>query len=446
MDEEYLRRLGLSVARGVPQLATGFVDLAALPFTMTGLLEPEQAFGSTAYLTSKGLLPPEQTGLLNETAEMLSSAINPAGAVKSGLLGIGAIAGARRSGKLPGSHLPHTPQKPNPVVGTRFEVEDLGGLLDKKPINLEDFYGSSVMVMPWDSTSRNVAVNAVSDIGLPNPVITHGGQDYARDVAHQAQRIAGASNEGIAKRIRDRELQAIQENLAAGGSGRVLHMPITMGEFSENFSVMPTNVLLEVLDTVRPTKRAFKELNDQIRAFTPEGKKADFKPFKNFKGVETEAGRLQLLTGEGIDTTAGELRKAFVNRMYLKGNQERFGFNAEDIVNAVSDPSLLGVPKGYVGNTVIGSQPGGMQLLPSRNPTYNTDFTAEYLGTMGQSMPVEQLMPRTFARLSNELANTKGNLRQNVIGALEKRKEGVSEIIDDQFLENLNRYFRSVRQ
>lgn len=86
--EETLRSLGLSAARGIPQLATGFVDLAALPFTATGLLKPEQAVGSTAYLTSKGLLPPEQQGLLNQTTELLSGAINPVGAVKTvGLLG-----------------------------------------------------------------------------------------------------------------------------------------------------------------------------------------------------------------------------------------------------------------------------------------------------------------------------------------------------------------------
>lgn len=86
--EETLRKLGLAAARGVPQLATGFVDLAALPFTMTGVMKPEQAVGSTAYLTSKGLLPPPQEGLLSETTELVSSAVNPATAVKSiGLLG-----------------------------------------------------------------------------------------------------------------------------------------------------------------------------------------------------------------------------------------------------------------------------------------------------------------------------------------------------------------------
>jgi hypothetical protein len=85
-----LYSLGKSVARGVPQLATGFVDLAALPLTMTGVRKPEQIFGSTAYLTEKGLLPPAQTGLLNQSTELASSMVNPATAAKGvsvGLLG-----------------------------------------------------------------------------------------------------------------------------------------------------------------------------------------------------------------------------------------------------------------------------------------------------------------------------------------------------------------------
>ena len=91
MDEEFLRKLGLSIARGVPQMATGMVDMAAMPFTMTGLLDEKDVVGGTAYLTEMGLLPPPQEGLLNETTELVSSALNPAGAVKGGLLGLGAL-------------------------------------------------------------------------------------------------------------------------------------------------------------------------------------------------------------------------------------------------------------------------------------------------------------------------------------------------------------------
>jgi len=98
MNEEFLRKLGLSIARGVPQMATGMVDLAALPFTLTGLIDEKDVVGGTEYLTQRGLLPPPQEGLLNETTELVSSALNPTGAVKGGLLGLGAL-GTMVSGK-----------------------------------------------------------------------------------------------------------------------------------------------------------------------------------------------------------------------------------------------------------------------------------------------------------------------------------------------------------
>jgi hypothetical protein len=126
---ETLKKLGLATARGVPQLATGFVDLAALPFTMTGMLKPEQAVGSTAYLTSKGMLPPEQKGLLGETTELVTSALNPAGAVKGiGLLGATkaskeAMAAIR---KMADERVPtdlswvNNPVTPNPPISTSY--------------------------------------------------------------------------------------------------------------------------------------------------------------------------------------------------------------------------------------------------------------------------------------------------------------------------------------
>ena len=90
MDPEFLKKLGLSIARGVPQMATGMVDLAAMPFTMTGLLDEKDVVGGTEYLTQRGLLPPPQEGVIPETLEMLSGSMSPGGAGKEllgGLLG-----------------------------------------------------------------------------------------------------------------------------------------------------------------------------------------------------------------------------------------------------------------------------------------------------------------------------------------------------------------------
>ena len=337
-----------------------------------------------------------------------------------------------------------TPLKPDPSVGTRFEREYMGGLLDKTPLKLEDYQGSSVMIMPWDSTSRNYKIFGVSDEALANPIITHGGQDYARDLAHIEQGIAGASNLGIAKRIRDRDTMARMENIQAGGTGEILHLPVTMGSGSENFSVMPVEVLLNFADKANLSKASLKEFDDSIRNFkVAKGKGEDRKvsyPFKNFKGIMSEEGRVQMYSGEGVDSTAGELRKAITDRFYLKENQEKFAFNAEDISAALTDPALVGVPKGYVGNTVIMSTPEGMHLRPSVNRTYNTDFTGQYEGTLGQSLPVEVLLAEKFGLLGNEFAGKTGDIRNMVLGALEKRKEGVSQMVDEQMIERYYKY------
>lgn len=342
------------------------------------------------------------------------------------------------------AYRPSTPLKIDPSVGTRFEREYLGGLAEKTPLKIEDYQGASVMLMPWDSSSRNYKIKSVSDVELPQGLITHGGQDYARDLSHIEQGIAGASGLDIAKRIRDRDAMARIENINAGGTGEILHLPVTMGAGAENFSVMPVEGLLQIADVAKLPNSLIKEFDDSVRNFKiAKGVGADRKitqPFKNFKGIMSEEGRVQMYSGEGIGSTAGELRKAITDRFYMKGNQERFGFNAEDLQNAIIDPSLLGVPKGYVGNTAILTTPEGMHLRPSMNRTYNTDFTGEYQGTLGQSVPAEVLFPRLFPQLEQEFAGKQGSIRNMALGALEKRKEGVSEMIDQQVIDNYYNY------
>lgn len=66
-----------SIARGAPQAVTGFVDLAGLPFTASGLLDPRQVVGSTAYLTQRGLLPQPSQSLLGQTTEAISGGLMP---------------------------------------------------------------------------------------------------------------------------------------------------------------------------------------------------------------------------------------------------------------------------------------------------------------------------------------------------------------------------------
>jgi hypothetical protein len=343
---------------------------------------------------------------------------------------------------LMGSYLPSTPLKVNPLVGTRYEREFLGGLAEKQPQSIENLKGSSLMVMPWDASSRNYAVKSISGEALPKSVITHGGQDYARDVAHMQEGIAGASNLGIAKRIQSRDAQARKENLAAGGTGDIIHSPITMGEGDINFSVMPTEAMLGIIDARQPSKKFIKELDASIRQYKDPQRGTT--PFKDFAGINTEEGRMQLFTGEGVTGTAGDLRKTFINRTAgLKGRQEYLGFNAEDLAAALRDPALEGVPKGYIGNTLIKVGPEGMHLRPSKNPTYSTDFTGQYIGTLGNNVPIEVLFPKLFPQYEQAYAKQRGDLRNMAIGGLEKSSKNVSELIDQQVIDNYYKYLEN---
>lgn len=436
-----IESLGRGALVQLPALVGDTSQLARqfIPETM------QNTFGNRTMPTSEEILAkiprinPDYQG--SQQHEMVGGLISPA---MPSLL----RAGATATKNMPIGNMTYrvsTPKNPDPLVGTQFEREFLGGLAEKTPIKIEDLKDSSLMVMPWDASSRNYAVKSISGEALPNKIITHGGHDYARDVGHIEQGVAGASNLGIAKRIQSRDAQARLENIAAGGSGDVIHLPITMGEGDMNFSVMPTQALLGIIDAREPSKKFMKELDTSIRQYVDPKKRTQ--PFKDFAGVNSEVGRMQLFTGEGVNGTAGDLRKVFVNRTAgLKGRQEYLGFNAEDLAAALRDPALEGVPKGYVGNTLIKVGNEGMHLRPSKNPTYSTDFTGQYMGSLGNNVPIEALFPKLFPKFEKAYSKQKGDLRNMAIGGLEKKSEGVSEFVDQQVIDNYYKNLEAIKK
>ncbi len=84
-------QLGTSMVRGIPQLATGLIDLAALPLSLSDVVKPENVFGSTEQLAKQGFLPPKQTGLINQGVEIGSSMLNPSSLAKGAVIGLGGI-------------------------------------------------------------------------------------------------------------------------------------------------------------------------------------------------------------------------------------------------------------------------------------------------------------------------------------------------------------------
>jgi hypothetical protein len=364
-----------------------------------------------------------------------------------------AVVGAVTGGMAPGpmdaaTYLAHTPKKPHPDVGKRYVTEDLGGMVPKTPRKIEDLKDASLLHGPWDRSSRNQKITSVSDEILPEPVITTGGQDFARDKKHVEALIAGASNEGIAKRVQDRANVTAAENLEAGGSGLVYTLPSTMAHGAEAFSSMPSNVLIQLLRNAPLKKADLAELNRMVRDapfFVKD--KGLTRPFGKFAGFENDRLlREQLSQGLGPGATAGELRKAITNQLTKVGPQKTIGYNADDMWQSILDPALRDATYGQVGNTVIRAAPGAPtspSKLGSRHPDYDTDNPGEYYGSLGFNAPVEVVMPKTYERIFKEMKGKVGDPRQMTIDAMSKRKEGFSEIVDQRVIDSVNEWKRA---
>lgn len=347
------------------------------------------------------------------------------------------------------AYLPDTPSKPNPLVGTRFTREDLNNLTPKVPMKIEDLQGSTIKIMPWDSTNAEQRITSVS--GEPVNVKTYGGQDFARALHNYNQDVGGASNREIAKRIASRIDEARKINEQNKGTGDIYMLPSTMSKGAENFSPMPTDVFLQLIQN-NPDKNHITKLNEWLRNAPVVKNKKIIRPFTNFQGIDTEEGIKQLYSGEGFDAggTAGEFRKAFAKEMEKVRNEQVFGYNAKDVTSAVLDPSLIGVPKGYVGNTIIKAMPD-TKLLPSTHPAYDTDFSGKYAGSLLNNIPVEVMMPKSYNALYAEFAAKYPNknpaaIKNMSLAAMEKRKAGVYEMVDSQVIDNVNNYLQSLKK
>jgi hypothetical protein len=353
-----------------------------------------------------------------------------------------------------------TEKKPDPLVGTRFINEAPFGLNPNDPFDLGKFQGASGLVLPWDSQSRNVKTTQVSGMDLPNQIFrsTHGGVPYSFDTQHAARGIVGSSGEDISKRVKTRADTAVRENIDLGGSGELLHMPITMGFRAEDYALPYSEFSFDLINyklmTGELTLKQAEELANMVRNFEPPKYKGK-KPFADFAGFTSPEGLEQIYTGQGINAPSGELRKAIADRIiHQKGSQEKLGFNAEDLMNATTYEPLRGVDKGFIGSSVMRNTPTGMQLSPSAGKyPYDTDFSGEHLGRLEDNVDVEALFYRTLNPIKRELMDretkkpyTRESLRNAAIGAIEKRNENVSQMIDQQFLDDYDTYITELRK
>ena len=357
-------------------------------------------------------------------------------------------------GGQPKGYLQSTPKNPHPLVGVRHKSTPQGNLAQRIAFDLFKHEGKgSIVPVPYDATSRDNLVTHVSGHRLRKPLLTEAGFDYSMDPNHIVQNIGGASGLQIAGRVQDRINQAGDEH-----GGDVFLLPNTMGENAENFSHHPAHIVLDllrqrklephILDALTHDLRSQHELVEDKQT----KKKYRVYPYQNFVGFGHPKMEEQIMSGgHGLDTSAGNLRKKLMDRLGGVNMQKLLNYNIADLKGAILDPDLATDPKGYMGRTVVKAQPNAPLRL-SKHGSYDTDYAGQYQGNM-HNRPIELLMPDVYSNIHQELTGLKKNegksdpqMRAQVVGAIEKRKQGIAQPINSRVINNAGLYEEGLKQ
>jgi hypothetical protein len=352
-----------------------------------------------------------------------------------------------------------TPMKPDPVVGTRFKATPQGNLVKRKPFDIMSMENKGSFVnLPYDATTRDNLVTEVSGHTLNNPLLTEAGFDYSMDPKHVKKGIGGASNLGIASRVKGRIDQAAQEH-----QGDVFLVPNTMSDsdkpkdFPENFSHHPVHILMDLMEQRQLNKNTLQALTDDIRSQpeiiqTRSGPKKVF-PYTKFVGFGHPKMKHQLMNGgSGLDTTAGNLRKKVTERLAQVNMQKLLDYNIGDLRASILDPDIATDPKGYMGRNFIKAKPNSA-LMQSMHSAYDTDYGGTYAGGFGKNRPIELLQPDVYETVEKEIkarpvkkVKSDADYRAQVIGAIEKRKEAIAQPINARVINNAGLYEEGLKQ
>jgi len=241
--------------------------------------------------------------------------------------------------------LVNTPTKPNERVGKRFTIEDRSNNVPIETLKAEDLIGKTIVTKPTDLTSRDKFITSVSDLKLPYPLLTEGGELFGAAKKNVDRDVFYASNYSAALGDVNRLKEALELDKARGGTG-VIYAPTSMAQHSSNFSTMPTGLLMNFvydgIRTGRMTKPLIKELDEEIR--TGKGLQAK-SALPDWKGLMTQEGRDQLRQYGG-KYRIGLAAHMMKNQKY----QKALGFNNEDVVNALRDEHNRGVGEHMLGN------------------------------------------------------------------------------------------------
>jgi hypothetical protein len=343
-------------------------------------------------------------------------------------------------------YLHHTDINPNPEVGKRFGISGVGeGLAPINEVNPETMMGGSFGIAPWDRSGSHT-VNEVSGHELINPAKLQAGQNFPRMLKNVAEGRGGASGPKVVEAQQDRISRAISHNLGKKGTGKVYTSPSTMALGSEYFSHMPIEIQLDLMHQAGLHPDQIARLNEMVKKE---------KGMQNFIGFDHPL-LWEHITGKDETplSSPGKVRKAMSKVLSSKEGQQMLNYNEEDLLNAIEDPDLRGVPKGYAGRILLQGHPNEVRGTPFMDPnheSYSQGHRQKFVGG-ARNAPVELWMPDSFKKQkamllakNKELAKGRG-FRDQIINSLAWSKAPHSyQMITEPVVQNLSRYKEGIK-
>ncbi len=306
---------------------------------------------------------------------------------------------------------------------TVFTPTDLGA---RKQVNLESLVGRPIVPVRGDQSNLGV-LHKLGGIDIPNGSPVEAGNKFSQQHAETGR--GWMSMSGVAKGQQDKIIKAAED------TGEIpVGVYNSMKDTTADFSTAVAQPMMAQIPILKIAKKDKKEFDDELR-----------RVFPSWVGLDSPDAMDQLLGRNGF-ANIGANRTRFSNMMG-KSKYRNKGFPSySEILPAINDPDLAGVPLGTSGLSMYDAILTPAYKDIGVHQSYDTVMAGKYIGGSG-NVPFDVMFPklnkRFSASMTGENAPIKGEPRplnqSEIIDAANKRKDGY-EIADQQWLDGVSEF------
>ena len=296
----------------------------------------------------------------------------------------------------------------------KHQVEDL---IPRKTASIEDYKGNVFVPTLGDRTSTGEKITSIRGVSLDEPEITEGGRDFMRK---RNPSVWAANKKPILDLSKTARMATEEGRPAILGYG-------TMAGVSGDFSANMANTVMELVKKAPIPNKAAKEFDTLIR------EKLD----PNWTGIKNPITKNYLKSE--ISRTLG----AKIVKEMDKGYWTKKGFpNLGDARVAITSRELLTTPS--LRFSTLGKLDPSGRIIPQGlegHSSYSLGIKGVYDADFPVDVPADLLLRKFFQKRRQLGKPSRVDHRPLEIGHRSNPESNLTEVIDDQHIDEINTFF-----